>query len=181
MITFIENSCRAIALCATYGPYTAASKLENVSQFTKDNCARAADQYLETLAKAHEHNVIIVFGGDTHHAHPRTEYKALIQAGFSPMEALNAGTANVATFLGYKDRLGTIEKGKLVDLVFLRGNPLENPDPLKESNGYTPEGLEDSRLWMKYIELIEGSGSSMNTQTSLNSNSKDENILWMLY
>jgi len=142
---------RAIVLCATYGPYMAASKLENVPQFMKDNCARAAEHYLGTLAKAHEHEVKVVFGGDTYHADPGTEYKALIQAGFSPMEALDAGTVNAAIFLGYEDRLGTIEKGKIADLVALGGNPLENPDSLrevkavmKEAKVYTPEGLTGS-------------------------------------
>lgn len=142
---------KGIVLCQTYGPYAAASKLENVPQFMKDNCAKAADHYLETLAKAHELNVRVVFGGDTYHADPRTEYKALIQAGFSPMEALNAGTINAATFLGYEDRLGTIEIGKIADIVALGDNPLLNPDSLsevkavmKEGKVYTPEGLTGS-------------------------------------
>ena len=38
---------KGIVLCQTYGPYAAASKLENVPQFMKDNCAKAADHYLE--------------------------------------------------------------------------------------------------------------------------------------
>ena len=142
---------KGIVLCATYGPYAAASNLDNVPQFMKDNCARAADHYLETLAKAHESKVKVVFGGDTYHADPRTEYKALIQAGFSPIEALNAGTINAATFLGYEDQLGTIEKGKMADLVALEGNPLKFPDSLsevkavmKEGVVYTPEGLAGS-------------------------------------
>lgn len=139
---------KGIVLCATYGPYTAASKLENVPQFMKDNCARAADHYIKTLANAHERNVKVVFGGDTYHADPGTEYKALIHAGFSPMEALNAGTVNAASFLGYEERLGTIEAGKIADLVVLKDNPLERPDSLreviavmKEGKVYTPEGL----------------------------------------
>ena len=142
---------KGIVLCATFGPYSAASKLDNVPQFMKDNCARAVEQYVETLSKAHKYGVTVVFGGDTYHADPRTEYKALIEAGFSPMEALNAGTINAATFLGLNDQLGTIEKGKLADLVVLKGNPLENPDSLsdvaavmKEGKVYTPEGLAGS-------------------------------------
>ncbi len=146
-----QMAAKGIVLCATYGPYVAAAKMENVPQFMKDNCARAAAHYLKTLAKAKEHHVTVVFGGDTYHADPRTEYKALIEAGFSPMEALKAGTINAATFLGLKDRLGTIEGGKIADLVVLGGNPLENPDSLsnvkavmKEAKVFTPEGLAGS-------------------------------------
>ena len=115
------------------------------------NYARAVEQYLDTLSKAHKYDVTVVFGGDTYHANPTIEYKALIEAGFSPMEALNAGTINAAVFLGLNDQLGTIEKGKLADLVVLEGNPLENPDSLrdviavmKEAKVFTPEGFAGS-------------------------------------
>jgi imidazolonepropionase-like amidohydrolase len=46
-------------------------------------------------------------------------------AGLTPGEALKTATYNPAKFLGMLDRLGTIEKGKLADLVLLDANPLE--------------------------------------------------------
>jgi imidazolonepropionase-like amidohydrolase len=42
------------------------------------------------------------------------------------MEALQTATLNPAKFLGMDDRLGTIEKGKLADLVLLDANPLDD-------------------------------------------------------
>jgi imidazolonepropionase-like amidohydrolase len=42
------------------------------------------------------------------------------------MEALQTATLNPAKFLGMEDRLGTIEKGKLADLVLLDANPLDD-------------------------------------------------------
>ncbi len=54
------------------------------------------------------------------------ELMLLVQAGLTPMEALQAATRNPAKFLGMSDSLGTVERGKLADLVLLDANPLEN-------------------------------------------------------
>jgi imidazolonepropionase-like amidohydrolase len=47
----------------------------------------------------------------------------LVEAGFSPLEAIRIGTLNGATYLGLADRIGTIAPGKDADLVVVRGNP----------------------------------------------------------
>jgi amidohydrolase family protein len=54
------------------------------------------------------------------------ELKLLVSAGFSPMDALQAATLNPARYLGKEKDLGTIEAGKLADLVLLDANPLDD-------------------------------------------------------
>ncbi|MBI2149459.1 MAG: amidohydrolase family protein [Acidobacteria bacterium] len=54
------------------------------------------------------------------------ELRLLVSAGLTPMEALQAATRNAATYLGLLDSLGTVEKGKIADLVLLEGNPLDD-------------------------------------------------------
>ncbi|MFB3127758.1 MAG: amidohydrolase family protein, partial [Candidatus Acidiferrales bacterium] len=54
------------------------------------------------------------------------ELALLGQAGFTPMEALQAATRNPAEFLGKLGELGTIEEGKIADLVVLDADPLED-------------------------------------------------------
>jgi imidazolonepropionase-like amidohydrolase len=54
------------------------------------------------------------------------ELQRFVAAGFTPMEALQTATLNPAKFLGMEDRLGTIEKGKVADLVLLDANPLDD-------------------------------------------------------
>ncbi len=54
------------------------------------------------------------------------ELTLFVEAGFTPLEALKAATRNPAEFLGLLDSMGTVEKGKIADLVLLNANPLED-------------------------------------------------------
>ena len=54
------------------------------------------------------------------------ELQLLVESGLSPMEALQAATRNAAEFSGRLDLLGTVQTGKLADLVLLDANPLDN-------------------------------------------------------
>jgi hypothetical protein len=54
------------------------------------------------------------------------ELGLLVEAGLTPMEALQAATRNPAVFLGELSSQGTIERGKLANLILLDANPLEN-------------------------------------------------------
>jgi imidazolonepropionase-like amidohydrolase len=50
----------------------------------------------------------------------------LTQAGLSPIDSIKAATKNAAELLGAEQRLGTIEKGKLADIVIADGTPSSN-------------------------------------------------------
>ena len=63
-----------------------------------------------------------VFPGDSFHH----ELAELVRAGFSPMDALQAATHGAALFLGREKEFGTIETGRVADLVVLSANPVEN-------------------------------------------------------
>jgi imidazolonepropionase-like amidohydrolase len=52
------------------------------------------------------------------------ELALMVEAGLTPMEALQSATINPAKFLGTTDSLGTIKKGKIADMVLLDANPL---------------------------------------------------------
>jgi imidazolonepropionase-like amidohydrolase len=52
------------------------------------------------------------------------ELGLLVSAGFTKMEALQFATRNPAEYFGVLDSLGTVERGKIADLVLLEANPL---------------------------------------------------------
>jgi imidazolonepropionase-like amidohydrolase len=56
----------------------------------------------------------------------------MVQAGLTPSEAFQPATINPAEFLGLSKIPGTVEGGKIADLVLLDANPLENIATLSE-------------------------------------------------
>jgi imidazolonepropionase-like amidohydrolase len=54
------------------------------------------------------------------------ELELLVEAGFSPVEAIRIGTLNGATYLGLAQRIGSIAPGKNADLFIVKGNPAAN-------------------------------------------------------
>ena len=65
---------------------------------------------------------VYVFPGFSLH----DELGLLVEAGFTPREALASATTLPAQYLSMRDRLGRVEKGRLADLVLLDANPLED-------------------------------------------------------
>jgi len=79
------------------------------------------------------------------------ELELLVEAGFTPAEAIQVYSANGAAWLGESDRVGTITPGKMADLVVVRGNPaarisdFENVEIVfKDGIGYNSEKLIQS-------------------------------------
>jgi imidazolonepropionase-like amidohydrolase len=52
--------------------------------------------------------------------------KLLLAAGLTPLEVIEAGTRNAAYVCGHGDELGTLQAGKLADVIVVNGNPLDD-------------------------------------------------------
>lgn len=63
----------------------------------------------------------VIPGFDLHN-----ELAALVDAGFTPLEALQSVTLDAAQFLGRADDFGTVANGKAADFVLLDANPLDD-------------------------------------------------------
>ena len=86
-------------------------------------------QLMNTFAKAYKAGVKIAFGTDAgvfKHGLNAVEFGYMIQGGMPPMECIKAATMNAATVLGMESELGSIEKGKLADVVAVDGDPLKD-------------------------------------------------------
>jgi len=76
------------------------------------------------------------------------ELQALVEAGLTPYQALETATRNVATYLGWLDRTGTVAVGKVADLVLLDGNPLSDIRNVRNRAGVMLRGR-----WLPSAEI----------------------------
>jgi imidazolonepropionase-like amidohydrolase len=114
-------------------------------QFAKGNADR--------LMRAVRAGVKVAFGSDEYYDTPgRTRGQASLltlqayqEAGMSPLEVLRTATVNAAALLGWSDRIGAIEAGKLADIIAVDGDPLKDV-----------KDLQKVRFVMKGGEVIKG-------------------------
>lgn len=91
---------------------------------------RVFAKYLEIVGAMQRAGVQIIAGSDSldPYVFPgfslHEELTLLVKSGLTPMEALQAATRNAAKYLGLLNDYGTVEKGKIADLVLLDASPL---------------------------------------------------------
>ncbi len=81
------------------------------------------------FAKALKAGVWIVMGSDAvagYHGGNAKELEWMVRSGMTPAQAIRATTVDAAQLLGWQDRIGTIEPGKLADLIAVTGDPLKD-------------------------------------------------------
>jgi imidazolonepropionase-like amidohydrolase len=96
----------------------------------------------ENLKRLHEAGGVVVLGTDQSlGAAVHRELELLVEGGIPPVDAIGIATRNGAVFLGRDRDLGTIEEGKLADLVILDADPTEGVDNVKKIHAVIKGGV----------------------------------------
>lgn len=125
--------------------------------------AGASKRLIETKARARSflrqarrHGVRCIPGTDAVHGALASELLIMIDCGWSPMEAIKSATYEAAKLLRLENDLGTLEVGKIADIIALRGDPLTDPAALRNVDLVMQSGditELDNRLM---LDLISG-------------------------
>ena len=97
-----------------------------------------------TFAKAYKAGVKIAFGTDAGvFAHGRNwkEFVYMVEGGMPPIETIRTATLHAAELLGVTDQLGTLEKGKLADIVAVEGDPIKNINQMEKVHFVMKDGV----------------------------------------
>ena len=87
-----------------------------------------------TFGKAYNRGVNIAFGTDVGvqaHGTNWKEFVYMVQYGMPMMEAIQSATMETAKLLRIEEDLGSLEVGKIADIIAIDGNPLDNPADMK--------------------------------------------------
>lgn len=117
------------------------------------------DKLLDMIRVLHESGVSLVPGTDAMSGFAlHKELENYVRAGIPEADVLKMATITSAEVCGYQDQLGSIEEGKLADLILLDGNPLENISDIrrvvltiKDGNVYSPKKMYEA-IGVGYFE-----------------------------
>ncbi len=104
--------------------------MEGWSEFKRRKRAPLTELQTKSTKHAIRAGVKIAMGTDAGvgppHGQNLRELQYLVEAGMTPMQAIQAGTKEGAELLGWQEDVGTLEKGKYADIVIAKGNPVED-------------------------------------------------------
>jgi imidazolonepropionase-like amidohydrolase len=90
---------------------------------------------IEATRRAHKAGVNIAFGTDVSvspHGTNAREFTLLVQAGLTPLEAIQAATVNAADHLQITEEAGALKPGMPADIIAVDGDPLEDVSTLEK-------------------------------------------------
>jgi imidazolonepropionase-like amidohydrolase len=93
-------------------------------------------------------------GGDLAGFGDQREVELLVEAGFTPLEAIHIATYNGAQYLGESDRIGTIGAGKQADLIVIKGDPSKRIEDIGNVETVFKDGVGHDSA--KLIESVRG-------------------------
>lgn len=112
---------------------------------SREKAAIVGPLMVDMLRRAREGGVTVAFGTDTgvsKHGGNADEFELMVQAGFTPEEAIKSATVIASEHVEMSDQIGTIEVGKLADILVLRDDPLERISSIKSVRLVIKDGIE---------------------------------------
>ncbi len=117
------------------------------------NKAKSISAQRETcFKKAFSSGVKIAYGTDAGvfpHGLNGKDFKYMVKYGLAPMQAIQTATINAADLLDWKNKVGSITKGKFADIIAVEGNPIDDISMLEHVKFVMKDGVVYKNEWKK--------------------------------
>jgi imidazolonepropionase-like amidohydrolase len=125
---------KGVYYCPTLVAYYRWSKREGLSPETRKMIENTVKLHSETFKRALKVGVKIAFGSDLTESHGTNaeEFELMVKYGMKPLDAIKSATIISAELLGWQDKIGSIEPGKLADIIAVKGDPLNDIKVLRD-------------------------------------------------
>jgi len=121
------------------------SKIDNYfPEIVRPKAASVGPQIGSTFSKAYKRGVKIAFGTDAGvqpHGTNWKEFVYMVQYGMPPIETIESATIKTAELLGIESDLGSIDEGKIADLIAVQGDPLKDINSMKNISFVMKDGV----------------------------------------
>ena len=123
---------RNVPLVSTLSVSLGVANIPGLPDWMHEKALLCAENNKKTIAMARKAGIRIALGTDfsnsknTPYLENGREFEAMVRGGMTPMESIKAGTINAAYVMRMDDQIGSLEAGKLADVVIVDGDPLSD-------------------------------------------------------
>ncbi|MBC7101327.1 MAG: amidohydrolase family protein [Methanobacteriales archaeon] len=132
------------------------AKKSEIPGYTKKDAIEIAKVHRENIEAAYEEGVQLLMGTDSgviDHGQNLKELSYLYDIGMEPAEILESATLKAAECIGWDDRIGSLDKGKLADVLVVKENPLENIKSLANPDNILLV-VKDGKILKNLLEIL---------------------------
>ena len=129
-----------VPLVSTLAVSLGVANIPGLPDWMHQKAVACAEANINTIAMARKAGIRIALGTDfsnsknSPYLENGSEFRAMLKAGMTNAEALRAGTLHGAQVMRMEDQIGSLERGKLADIVVVDGNPLQDIEYLTHAD-----------------------------------------------
>lgn len=152
---FLENKTVLVPTLAAPFHILEKGEKSGIPSFVIEKTQKIEEAHIDSVKKAHKAGIPIAMGADAgtpfnQHGESLKELELLVGIGLSPMEAILSATRTASETLGWNKQIGTIEIGKLADLIVVKKDPLKDIRILQNKNNVVAI-MKDGHFFKKLI------------------------------
>jgi len=132
------------------------AKKGELPSYSRNDAIEVAKVHRENIEAAYEEGVQLIMGTDSgviEHGKNLKELSYLSKVGMEPWEVLESATLKAAECIGWDDKIGSLDRGKLADIIVVKENPLEDIESLADPDNILLV-VKDGKIFKDLLRIL---------------------------